>query len=79
MRQIIARDMQGFASGGQVLAAVVLTDLIELRDRATWLYVENAVPSSRVGSRPAGRRWPIESLAIGHLRNFPSDDAGRGG
>jgi len=40
---LIGRSMQGFASGGTVLAAIVLTDLIELRDRATWLSVQNAV------------------------------------
>lgn len=39
---LIGRSMQGFASGGSVLAALVLTDLIELRDRATWLSVQNA-------------------------------------
>jgi MFS family permease len=39
---LIGRSMQGFASGGTVLAAIVLTDLIELRDRATWLSVQNA-------------------------------------
>ncbi|KAK5653372.1 hypothetical protein OQA88_9064 [Cercophora sp. LCS_1] len=40
---LVGRALQGFASGGQVLAAIVLTDLIELRDRATWLSVQNAI------------------------------------
>src|SRR4051794_18705348 len=40
---LIGRSMQGFASGGSVLAAIVLTDLVDLRDRATWLSVQNAI------------------------------------
>ncbi|KAK4190990.1 major facilitator superfamily domain-containing protein [Podospora australis] len=40
---LIGRAMQGFASGGSVLAAIVLTDLIELRDRATWISVQNGI------------------------------------
>ncbi|KAK4454060.1 putative transporter [Podospora aff. communis PSN243] len=47
---LIGRSMQGFASGGTVLAAIVLTDLIELRDRATWLSVQNAIQA-------LGLRW----------------------
>ncbi|KAK0709460.1 major facilitator superfamily-domain-containing protein [Lasiosphaeria miniovina] len=40
---LVGRSMQGFASGGSVLAAIVLTDLVDLRDRATWLSVQNSV------------------------------------
>ncbi|KAK3381305.1 major facilitator superfamily domain-containing protein [Podospora didyma] len=40
---LVGRSMQGFASGGSVLAAIVLTDLIDLRDRATWLSVQNSI------------------------------------
>ncbi|KAK3384227.1 major facilitator superfamily domain-containing protein [Lasiosphaeria ovina] len=39
---LVGRSMQGFASGGSVLAAIVLTDLVDLRDRATWLSVQNS-------------------------------------
>lgn len=49
---LIGRSMQGFASGGSVLAAIVLTDLIELRDRATWASVQNAVEAIGLVSGP---------------------------
>ncbi|KAK3998298.1 major facilitator superfamily domain-containing protein [Cladorrhinum sp. PSN332] len=39
---LLGRGMQGFASGGSVLAAIVLSDLIELKDRATWISYQNA-------------------------------------
>jgi MFS family permease len=49
---LIGRSMQGFASGSSVLAAIVLTDLIELGDRATWLSVQNAVEAIGLVSGP---------------------------
>jgi len=49
---LVGRCMQGFASGGSVLAAIVLTDLIELKDRATWLSVQNAVQALGLVSGP---------------------------
>ena len=49
---LIGRSMQGFASGSSVLAAIVLTDLLELRDRATWLSVQNAVEALGLVSGP---------------------------
>ncbi|KAK1759509.1 major facilitator superfamily domain-containing protein [Echria macrotheca] len=47
---LIGRGVQGIASGGSVLIALVLTDMIELRDRATWLSVQNAIQA-------LGLRW----------------------
>ncbi|KAK4220032.1 major facilitator superfamily domain-containing protein [Rhypophila decipiens] len=40
---LVGRAMQGFACGGSVLAAIILTDLIELKDRATWLAYQNGI------------------------------------
>lgn len=40
---LAGRAMQGFACGGSVLAAIILTDLIELKDRATWLAYQNGI------------------------------------
>ncbi|KAK4161930.1 major facilitator superfamily domain-containing protein [Cladorrhinum sp. PSN259] len=40
---LVGRGMQGFSSGGSVLAAIILSDLIELKDRATWIAYQNAV------------------------------------
>lgn len=39
---LLGRGMQGFASGGSVLAAIVLSDLIAVKDRATWIAYQNA-------------------------------------
>ncbi|KAK3332139.1 major facilitator superfamily domain-containing protein [Cercophora scortea] len=49
---LVGRALQGFASGGSVLAAIVLTDLIDLRDRATWLSVQNAIQALGLVSGP---------------------------
>ena len=40
---LAGRAMQGFASGGSVLTAIVLTDLIEMKDRAIWLTYQNGI------------------------------------
>ena len=40
---LIGRGLQGVGSGGASLSGIILTDLIPLRDRATWLPVQNAV------------------------------------
>jgi len=40
---LVGRGFQGFASGGSVLSALVLTDLVEVHDRAVWLTVQNGI------------------------------------
>ncbi|KAK4461598.1 major facilitator superfamily domain-containing protein [Cladorrhinum samala] len=47
---LLGRGMQGFASGGSVLAAIVLSDLIAVKDRATWIAYQNA-------TQALGLRW----------------------
>ncbi|KAK3316072.1 hypothetical protein B0H66DRAFT_592315 [Apodospora peruviana] len=68
----------GFASGGSVLAAIVLTDLLELKDRVTWLSVQNGVQAST-------SRWLfwinlppmfISAVGLGILLNFDQPDDG---
>ncbi|KAK0629069.1 major facilitator superfamily domain-containing protein [Bombardia bombarda] len=75
---LVGRCLQGFASGGSVLAAIVLTDLIELRDRATWLSVQNSIQA-------AGLRWlfwinlppiAISALGLGLLLGFDRPEIG---
>ncbi|KAK3939092.1 major facilitator superfamily domain-containing protein [Diplogelasinospora grovesii] len=75
---LVGRAMQGVASGGSVLSAIVLTDLIELRDRATWLSVQN-------GIQALGLRWlfwinlpaiAISAAGLGLLLGFDRPDGG---